>query len=206
METDSSQWGERSKWERLKNSTEFIVFLNNSHAIFALLWCIGPVTDSAQIKLQALTGPSSWLLTWRYSSHCYQQTPQSYLLSRLFINIQTNLDCTDPCGTSFQTIVLTPWGRVIVAAYSVVGRSLLRVRRPGKSCPNITGNRFSAPAVLKRHITSSNTTRSAVTLKLYADDVKLYSNIKTSSLDIAADLQEQLDKLATFAEIWQLPI
>ena len=35
----------------------------------------------------------------------------------------------------------------------------------------------------------------AVTLKLYADDVKLYSNIKTSSLDTATDLQEQLDKL-----------
>jgi len=46
----------------------------------------------------------------------------------------------------------------------------------------------------------------AVTLKLYADDVKLYCNIKTSSLDTAADLQEQLDKLATWAEIWQLPI
>jgi len=33
-----------------------------------------------------------------------------------------------------------------------------------------------------------------------------YSNIKTSSLDTAAYLQEQLDKLATWAEIWQLPI
>ena len=45
-----------------------------------------------------------------------------------------------------------------------------------------------------------------VTLKLYADDVKLYSSIKTSSLDTATDLQEQLDKLVTWAEIWQLPI
>ena len=46
----------------------------------------------------------------------------------------------------------------------------------------------------------------AVTVKLYADDVKLYSAIKTSSLDTASDLQEQLDKLATWAETWQLPI
>jgi len=46
----------------------------------------------------------------------------------------------------------------------------------------------------------------AVTVKLYADDVKLYSAIKTSSLDTAFDLQEQLDKLATWAETWQLPI
>jgi len=36
-----------------------------------------------------------------------------------------------------------------------------------------------------------------VTLKLYVDDVKLYSNIQTSSLDTAADFQEQLDKHAT---------
>jgi len=40
----------------------------------------------------------------------------------------------------------------------------------------------------------------AVTLKLYADDVKLYSNMKTSSLDTAADLQKQLHKLATWAK------
>jgi len=45
-----------------------------------------------------------------------------------------------------------------------------------------------------------------VTLKLYADDVKLYSNLKTSSLDTAADLQEQLDKLVIWSEIWQLPL
>jgi len=46
----------------------------------------------------------------------------------------------------------------------------------------------------------------AVSLKLYADDVKLYSNIKTSSLNITAEWREQRDKLATWAEIWQLPI
>jgi len=45
-----------------------------------------------------------------------------------------------------------------------------------------------------------------VVIKLYADDVKLYSNITTTMIDTTFKLQDQLDKLAEWASVWQLPI
>ena len=45
-----------------------------------------------------------------------------------------------------------------------------------------------------------------VTLKLFADDVKLYSNIAVASSYTPTSLAEQLNKLAKWATDWQLPI
>jgi len=43
-------------------------------------------------------------------------------------------------------------------------------------------------------------------IKLYADDVKLYSNVATDALNVTFDLQDKLNKLAEWATMWQLPI
>ena len=48
--------------------------------------------------------------------------------------------------------------------------------------------------------------REAVTLKLFADDVKLYSSISSVSMDNPATTEEQLNILARWATDWQLPI
>ena len=45
-----------------------------------------------------------------------------------------------------------------------------------------------------------------VVSKLYADDVKLYSNVTMMSPYSASDLQDQLNKLTKWAVEWQLPI
>ena len=45
-----------------------------------------------------------------------------------------------------------------------------------------------------------------VTTKLYADDVKLYSNIITNAFNATYDLQDQLEELSKWATVWQLPI
>ena len=45
-----------------------------------------------------------------------------------------------------------------------------------------------------------------VTLKLFADDVKLYSNIAVASSYTSTSLAEQLNKLTKLATDWQLPI
>jgi len=42
-------------------------------------------------------------------------------------------------------------------------------------------------------------------IKLYADDVKLYSNRNTNMSDVTSDLQDHLNKLAKWASVWQLP-
>ena len=45
-----------------------------------------------------------------------------------------------------------------------------------------------------------------VTIKLYADDVKLYSNIINNAFNATYDLQDQLEELSEWATVWQLPI
>ena len=45
-----------------------------------------------------------------------------------------------------------------------------------------------------------------VTLKLFADDVKLYSNIAAVSSNTSVNITEQLNKVAKLASDWQLPI
>jgi len=40
-----------------------------------------------------------------------------------------------------------------------------------------------------------------VVIKVYADDVKLYSNITTNVTDNTFQLQDQLDKLAEWASV-----
>jgi len=45
-----------------------------------------------------------------------------------------------------------------------------------------------------------------ITIKLYADDVKLYYRITAESIDSLSSIQEQLQKLAKWAQDWQLPI
>ena len=45
-----------------------------------------------------------------------------------------------------------------------------------------------------------------VCVKLYADDVKLYTRVKASSEDDVPTLQTDIDKLAKWAQLWQLPI
>ena len=41
-----------------------------------------------------------------------------------------------------------------------------------------------------------------VTIKLYADDVKLYSNIITNAFNATYDLQDQLEELSKWATVW----
>ena len=45
-----------------------------------------------------------------------------------------------------------------------------------------------------------------VIVKMYADDVKLYTNCMLSINDINPQLQSHLDKICTWAHEWQLPI
>jgi len=47
-----------------------------------------------------------------------------------------------------------------------------------------------------------------ICVKLYADDVKLYTRVKASSEDDIGlpTLQTDIDKLAKWAQLWQLPI
>ena len=45
-----------------------------------------------------------------------------------------------------------------------------------------------------------------VIVKLYADDVKLYSSCMISVNDIDFELQMNLDKICKWANHWQLPI
>ena len=45
-----------------------------------------------------------------------------------------------------------------------------------------------------------------VCVKLYADDVKLYTRVKASSENDVPTLQTDIDKLAKWAQLWQLPI
>ena len=45
-----------------------------------------------------------------------------------------------------------------------------------------------------------------VTVNLFADDVKLYSNIATVSSNTSVNITEQLNKVVKWASDWQLPI
>ena len=45
-----------------------------------------------------------------------------------------------------------------------------------------------------------------VTVKLYADDIKLYSNVDLHAPATAHELQDQLNNLCCWASEWQLPI
>ena len=46
----------------------------------------------------------------------------------------------------------------------------------------------------------------AVTVKLYADDVKIYSSVIVNEKVIGQELQQNLNKLTKWASDWQLPI
>ena len=41
---------------------------------------------------------------------------------------------------------------------------------------------------------------------MYADDVKLYTRVKASSENDVPTLKTDIDKLAKWAQLWQLPI
>ena len=45
-----------------------------------------------------------------------------------------------------------------------------------------------------------------VTVKLYADDVKIYSSVIVNEKVIGQELQQNLNKLTKWASDWQLPI
>ena len=45
-----------------------------------------------------------------------------------------------------------------------------------------------------------------VTLKLFADDVKLYSSIAAVSSNTSVNITKQLNKVAKWASNWQLPV
>ena len=45
-----------------------------------------------------------------------------------------------------------------------------------------------------------------VCVKLYADDMKLYTHVKVSSRDDVPTMQTDIDKLAKWAQLWQLRI